>query len=566
MNLLIKNASVMDVIKDSEYSADIYIKDGFFEKIESDINVEDIEKDGAFNIIDAEGQTAIPGLIDAHTHVELSMLSSSSFAEALLANGTTAAVLDPHDAVNVLGHKGAKYLMEEMAETDLTPVWMASPCVPSAPGYEDCYGQIMLSDVKTMIEEYDMYGIAEAMDYNRVISGEESLAEILSYGRENNLKIDGHAPCVRGDDLNTYIKAGISSDHESVTVEEQLEKFNKGMYVIIRRGSLKEPANAADLLKLTGDSPRILLSTDGCITAKDMLEHGHMNYAVAQLVEEGVSPLQAVKMASLYPAKAYGLEKYGAIAKGYKADLALIKDKKDFKVSKVIINGKNVPTSYPRSSFPKEVINSIHHRLLTAEDISIPLPIKDGHVKVNIMQITDGTLATVHETRILSVSDNHLILDDDLMYCAVIDRYRENGSIGVGIISNAGALDGALAGSIAQDTQNLIAFGNSFSDIIYALNMVIKKQGGVSFVRKEKEEFFLALPVLGILSQEPIESFVKESDKLIEEIKKHGCILNNPLLTMSLQIPLAVIPEMAITNRGLLDISNQIFIPVCEPV
>lgn len=359
MSLLIKNVAIADVLEDEIKTGDIYIRNGRFEKIAEHIDASETEEKEHLTVINGEGLTALPGLIDTHTHVELSMLSSASFAETLIQNGTTAAVLDPHDAVNVLGHKGAKYLMEEMKETELTPVWMASPCVPSAPGYEDCYGQVMLSDVKVMVEEYGMYGIAEAMDYNRVIAKEASLKEILDYGKEKGLKIDGHAPGVLGADLDTYIAAGVSSDHESVTVEEMLEKFRKGMYVIIRRGSLKEPASAKEFLDKAGDSDHILLSTDGCITAKDMAEHGHMNYALAQIVEEGVEPLQAIKLATVYPAAAYGLKDRGVIAEGYRADMILLKNLTDFKVQDVIVNGEIAKDSYPRMDYPKEVIHSI---------------------------------------------------------------------------------------------------------------------------------------------------------------------------------------------------------------
>lgn len=568
MSLLIKNVAIADVLEDEIKTGDIYIRNGRFEKIAEHIDASEIEEKEHLTVINGEGLTALPGLIDAHTHVELSMLSSASFAEALIQNGTTAAVLDPHDAVNVLGHKGAKYLMEEMKETDLTPVWMASPCVPSAPGYEDCYGQVMLSDVKVMVEEYGMYGIAEAMDYNRVIAKEASLKEILDYGKEKGLKIDGHAPGVLGADLDTYIAAGVSSDHENVTVEEMLEKFRKGMYVIIRRGSLKEPASAKEFLDKAGDSDHILLSTDGCITAKDMAEHGHMNYALAQIVKEGVEPLQAIKLATVYPAAAYGLKDRGVIAEGYRADMILVKNLTDFKVQDVIINGEIAKASYPRMDYPKEVIHSIKRDDLKEGELTIPLPegCIDGEVKVNIVKIVDGTLETIHEERKLPVKNGALILEDDLMYCAVVDRYRKDGSIGIGIISQAGALQGAFAGSVGQDTQNLIAFGTSLSDMTLAFNQVIAKQGGLSYVRDGEEKQFVGLPVLGILSQKPMDVFVEETDRLLTDLWEHGCILKNPILTMSLQISLAVIPEMAITNRGLLDIINNRFIPVCELV
>lgn len=569
MSLLIKNITIIDVLKNDIYATDIFIRNGRFEKIAEHICLDNKDKGEGLIIINGKGYTALPGLIDAHTHVELSMLSSAPFAEACIANGTTAAVLDPHDAVNVLGHRGAKYLMEEMEHTELTPVWMASPCVPSAPGYEDCCGQIMLSDVRTMVEEYGMYGIAEAMDYERVISGEESLAEILSYGKSKGLKIDGHAPCVCGEDLDTYIEAGVTSDHESVTVEEMLEKHDKGMYVILRRGSLKEPASAKEFLDKAGDSDHILLSTDGCITVEDILAHGHMNYALAQLVEEGVDVVQAVKLATCYPAKAYGLTDRGAIAEGYCADMVIVENTKDFKIKDVIVKGAFAKKTYTRCDFPEEVTHSILHKPLTKAELEIGLPEElkaAGRAKVHILKIADGTLETLHEERELPIIDGQLKLEDDLMYCAVIDRYRENGSVGTGIISKAGCLKGAFAGSIAQDTQNLIVFGDNISDMTAAMNRVIAAQGGISYVRDGMEEQFVGLPVLGILSQKPIAVFAEEIRILAERLRANGCTLKNPILTMSLQIPLAVIPEMAITNRGLLDIVNHRFIPVCEPV
>lgn len=563
MRFLIRDVQMVDVLHDKIVRTDILMGNGVFERIEPDMQIPEAND---MKVIYGNGLFALPGLIDSHSHVELSMLSSTSFAEAVLNNGTTAAVLDAHDAVNVLGPAGAKYLMQEMKNTPLTPVWMASPCVPSAPGYEDCYGQVGLPEVRTMIEEYGMYGIAEAMDYNRVIQGEASLAEILSYAREKKLMLDGHAPCVRGKDLDLYIAAGVQSDHESITVEEMQEKHDKGMIVIIRRGSLKEPASAKELLKRVGESERVLLSTDGCITVQDILKHGHMNYALAQLTAEGVSPIRAVKMATIYPAKVYGLSHMGAIEVGRKADLLLVKDLEDFKAVSVYVDGMPLLPRYNRESFPDEVTHSIHHRMLREEDIHIDVPQGEDRVKVNILSIVDGTLETRREKRTIRVKENRLCMEEDMLYCAVADRYREEGTVGTGIICGAGCFKGAVAGSIAQDTQNLIGFGNKEEDLALAMNEVIKRQGGVAFVQNGQVRDFLPLPVMGILSQKPIVEFAQEVERLLALLKQAGITLKNPLLTMSLQIPLAVIPELAITNRGLLDITQNRFIPVCELV
>lgn len=563
MRFLLRNVRLLDVVRGEIVRTDILMENGVFARIEPDMPVEqarDIKE------LSCEGMFALPGLIDAHSHVELSMLSSASFAEAVLKQGTTAAVLDAHDAVNVLGARGAAYLMKEMAHTPLTPVWMASPCVPSAPGFEDCFGQIELSDVKTMIEEYGMYGIAEAMDFHRVTEGEASLAAILSYGREKGLMIDGHAPCVRGEDLDAYIAAGVKSDHESVTVEEMLEKYEKGMYVIVRRGSLKEPASARELLAKVGETERILLSTDGCITVQDILEHGHMNYALAQLVAEGVDPMRAVRMATLYPAKAYGLTHMGAVAVGKKADLLLVKDLQHFEAVSVYVDGMPLLPSYQRETFPEEVTHSLHHRPLLDADIRIEAPEGAKAVEAAVLAIVDGTLETKKEERILQTEGRSLCLNGDILYCAVADRYREEGSVGTGLVCGAGCFHGAIAGSIAQDTQNLIGLGSSREDMLLAMNEVLKRQGGVAFVQDGGVKAFLALPVMGILSQMPAEEFAGEVQKLNGMLKEAGMTLSNPLLTMSLQIPLAVIPELAITNRGLLDVTQNRFIPVCKPV
>lgn len=569
MKYLIKNVQLVDVLTDRIYPADVLMIDGCFSRIFEYGNADGTDTcslcDGA-EIVDGKGAYALPGLIDAHTHVELSLLSSASFAEAILACGTTAAVLDPHDAVNALGAKGAWYLMEEMKGTKLTPVWMASPCVPSAPGYEDCYKQIMVEDVKTMVEEYGMYGIAEAMDYDRVIAGEESLAEILAYARQKNLRIDGHAPCVLGEDLDIYMKAGVMSDHESVTVDEMLEKYQKGMCVILRRGSLEEPAKAGDFLGRIPDTDRVLLSTDGCITAKDILAHGHMNYALAQVVREGVDPIRAVKMGTIYPAKNYGLDHMGSISEGKKADLVLVKNLETFEVQAVYVDGMPLEKNSCNMDFPEEVTRSLKRKPLTIEELQIPVPAGTDCVKVNIVHIVDGTLETGKEQRILQVKENQLCLDEDLLFCAVVDRYKEDGSVGVGLISGAGCFKGAFAGSIAQDTQNLIAIGDSLEMLLLALNYVIEKQGGIVLVQNGEVENFIPLPVLGILTQDPIEKFSADVDCLNDALCHAGLTLMNPILTLSLQLPLAVIPEMAVTNRGLLDIANKRFIDVCERI
>jgi adenine deaminase len=501
-------------------------------------------------VYDARGRFLLPGLIDAHAHIEMSYLCARAFAEAVIAHGTTGAILDPHDMMNAKGIPGVKAMVEELSATPLKGYWMAPPCVPSAPAFEDAGCTVTPGIVKACVEELGMRGIAEAMDFNRVAAREPQMMEILEYARENSLRVDGHAPCLSGKALQKYTAAGPFSDHECIAVEEMLEKYALGMYVIIRKGSIAELIDLCGFLKQLPDLSRVLLSTDGSVNSNDLCEKGYMNFALRKLVEDGVDAIDAICMATINVAEAYRLDKVGAIVPGYAADLCLVEDLQSFRVTDTFIDGQRGPFAMPEYQYTVEIC-SINHRPMQSADFRWR---QETSERANVLQVVDGTLETK-----LVVRDYP---SEDIVTVSVINRYQEDGAHSLALLAGFGPFHGALAASTAQDTQNIIVVGSDSEDMALAANTIINENGGIVAVADGKVKSFVSLPIAGILSKLSARELAAQMSALKAQLKEQGCTLTDPLFAISLQIPLAVIPEGAVTNRGLLDISKGEFIPV----
>lgn len=561
--LLIKNAKVVNVFTKEILEGAVLCRGGIIEAVfAAGEALPDADR-----CYDAHSSYLLPGLIDAHTHIEMSQLSAAPFAEAVLRQGTTTAILDPHDIVNVMDAEGAALLMDELKTTRLKGIFMAPPCVPSSPPFEDSGCSIELTQVRRMIEDYGMYGIAETMDFGRVLDQEPELKKILDWAKEKKLMIDGHAPGVSGLDLQKYRNSGPLTDHESITAEEMRERLETGMYVILRRGSLKEPVKAPEFLSGLSDTSRVLLSTDGCINVRDMTEKGHMNYALRQIVAEDIDPMTAIQLATINTASAYGLKDRGAIAPGLAADFCLVKDLKDFETEDVFTDGCLLAPGTARTSsytFPEHALHTIKHRLLTPEDFAITPPAGASKAEVRLLHLIEGTLDTKEGRATLDTAGGKLIIrpEQDITKAAVIHRYEPEGSIGLGLISGFGHINGAVACSIAQDTQNMIVTGSSEEDMTAAANQVISMNGGIAVWSEGKCIRSLPLPIAGIMTDLSAQALADEMDKITQSIKALGSTLADPVFAMSMQIPLAVIPEMALTNRGLLNVSAGEFVPL----
>jgi adenine deaminase len=518
-------------------------------------------------IIDAGGRFLVPGLIDAHTHYEMSMMSAVPFAEAVLPRGTTGALIDCHDMVNVMGMEGLRLMIEEAQRTPFKAFFTVPPCVPSSPGLEDTGCEIRLKDVQLGASFPNILGVAEAMDFNRILACEPEMMRILHWARGEGLSIDGHCPEVRGAALCTYIASGpIRTDHESTSVEEQVEKLRLGMKVILRRGSISEPTSAGELVVQVDDTSSILLSTDGCIGVSDILNQGHMDWAVRQLISEGVDPLVAIQMATINVAQAYGLDhRIGLIAPGRAADILLVDDLEQFSVSQAMVNGSLVEPSpsFPRFAYPAEALRAIDLAPVSAEDLEVHAPggLEQGEVEARVIHIVDGALATEEHIETLAAYSGSVQMDvgRDILKVAVFERYG-GGTRSVAFLSGFGLRQGALAGSIGQDAQNIVVVGASETDMALAVNRIRALHGGVVLAAQGQILEEIELPIGGIMTDVKPASLAAALGRLEGALRGLGCELSAPVFALSLQITLIVIPELKLSNRGLVNASTAEFV------
>lgn len=563
-DLLIRNARVVNVFTKQVEDVEVAIGAGTI----AWVGKPDPDKPRpAAAVFDAGGKYLIPGLIDAHCHIEMSFMSPIPFAKTILAHGTTAAVLDMHDVCNA-GIECMHSFALELAQTPLNVILMIPPCVPGTPTLEEAGAEMTLKDLQEAMRLPNAWGIAETMDFNRVLDQEPEIMSILAWSREQNLRIDGHCPELLGDDLQAYIAAGILTDHESVSLPEMLEKYRLGMRVILRRGSLQEPVRAGDLVAALPDTTNVLLSTDGCIFLDDILDKGHMNRALQAIVSEGVDPITAIQMATINVARAYGVDHHiGSIAPGRRADLVLVSDLQNFDVEAVFLGGKKYdPETYsiPPYNHPREVLNTVKMGEVSPETFQIKAPIASGEAEVRVMTIIAGTVATREEHERLPVV-NGLLQPDvsrDLLKVAVFDRYRKGGNHALGIVRGFGLKKGAFGGSVGQDSQNLVVVGSSDEDMALVVNTIREMQGGIVFAADGQVVAKVSLPVAGIMSSTEPRGLQRQFRELHQKLWDMGSKQDNPSFDLSLLLTCAVIPELKITNRGLVDALSGQFVPL----
>ena len=561
-DLLIRNANVVNVFLKKVELKNVAVVDGYIAGIYPADDVTDAKK-----VIDAEGKYLIPGLIDAHTHVEMSYTSAVPFAEGVLPHGTTTVIMDPHDTVNAMGNDGMSMLAEEFTKTPLKVILMTPPCVPSAPIFEDAGFEVTRDSLVESMKTPLVKGIAETMDFNRVLSKEPGIMEIIAHGRENSLLFDGHAPCVVGRDASAYYGTGpIRTDHESIDVEEAYEKYGLGVHIIIRRGSIADPIHAGKLTSMLPDTSGLLLATDGTMNVHDIIHNGHMNYVLKQVVAEGVDPVTAVQMATINTARAHHIDhKVGAIAPGLEADMVLLEDLKDFKAIKTFVNGAEIPENptFPRYEYPARAKQSIKIKEFTPDDIKLEAPGK-AKALVRALTVQNMSLDTTIDEFEMAVENGEIKSDisRDLLKCTVIERYGRGKGHSVGIIRGFDLKKGAIAGSIGQDTQNIIALGTNDADICAAINELARIQGGMVLVEDGEVKATIELPIFGIMTEKTFKELEKDFVKFFAEYAAMGGTLNDPVFTLSLLIALVVIPDGGISNRGLVDVMGGNFLDV----
>lgn len=500
----------------------------------------------------SETQYILPPFIDAHVHIESAMTTPSEFAGIAVKFGVAGVVCDPHEIANVLGVKGIRYMIDNGKNVPFKFFHSAPSCVPVT-SFETAGAVINAVETAKLLADKDIYCLAEVMDYAAVIRRDPEVMAKIAAAHANGKPVDGHAPSVRGKDLQAYVSAGISTDHECYTLEEAEEKIRLGMKIQIREGSAAQ--NFEALYPLIDKYPdHVMLCTDDC-HPDDLLE-GYMNTRISRAISKGLNLFNVLQAAILNPVKHYRLP-IGLLQPGDPADLIVIDNLKEFSVSQTYIDGQLV---YDRgktlfSSVPAKPVNHFLAKKITADAIRVP----DAGEKIRVIEIIDKELITGCGIETPTICDGHIVSDPkrDLLKIVVLNRYTENAVPAVGFIRNFGLKRGAVANTVSHDSHNIIAIGTDDDSIVRAINEVIDSQGGIVAVDGE-QTFAMPLPIAGILSDRAADEAAKQYQILHRQVKAMGSPLTAPLMIMSF-MALIVIPDLKICDKGLFDVQKQNF-------
>ena len=503
--------------------------------------------------IDAAGAYLVPGFIDAHMHIESSKLTVDEFARAVLAHGTTAVVADPHEIANVLGTDGIHWLIDSCADLPLDVFIMASSSVPASP-FESPHRPFTTGDIESLLRRHRTIGVAEMMNFPGVIAGNDSEVAKLQIGLTDH--VDGHAPGVRGLALNAYIAAGIRSDHEATTYEEALEKRRLGMWVMLREASIAR--NLRDLLPLVKR-----YGTERCMFCTDdrepsfIMEEGHIDQMVRVAVEEGISPEDAVVMATLNPATYHRLRNLGAIAPGYQADILVLDDLRSFVPRQVLKRG--VPPRFVKLEVPEWVRQTVHLADVRASSFSVAA----GPKRIRVIRVIPSQLLTGTELVAPTTRDGCIVADPkrDLVKIAVLERHHASGRIGLGFATNVGLKRGAFASTVAHDAHNVVVLGVDDADMAACALRMPEIGGGIVIAEGGRVVDELPLPVAGLMSDQPLAAVHSRMHSMEQRLAGMGVTMNAPFMTLSF-LALSVIPELKITDRGLVDVTRFELVPL----
>ncbi len=504
-------------------------------------------------VLDIGGRYLAPGLINGHTHVESSLLDIPQYARAVVGRGTLAVVTDLHELANVCGLEGIRYVLDCARHLPLDIFLLAPSCVP-ATGLETSGASLDATDIRHLLRWRGVIGLGEVMNFPGVLHGDAGIMDKISLAQGK--VIDGHAPGVTGKELTAYIAAGIHSDHESVSLEEAREKLRQGMYIMLREGSSEKNLDA--LLPLVTDKTykRCLLVVDdrSCV---DLLQDGDIDAVVRRAIHLGLDPVRAIQLATINPADYFRLNRLGAIAPGYMANLIVLGDLPRFQVDMVFYRGKPVakegeplfPVYQTRSQGLRETVNI---KPFPIEALKL---VPSGESEL-VIEVVPGQIITRKRRERVKVSGGAIEPDTgrDILKLAVVERHRATGNIGLGLVSGFGLKRGALASSIAHDSHNIVAVGTGDEALFTAIMEVERLGGGMVATAGNRVLASLPLPIAGLLSDQPLETVAGKLGRLEQVARELGTGLTSPFATLSF-LALPVIPELRLTDRGLVDVN-----------
>ena len=554
-DLVLKNAKIVDVFQAKILIGDIAISDGYIAGI-----------GGSYQGVEERnytGKYVAPGFIEAHIHIESSYVSPEEFSRVFIPRGTTTILADPHEIVNVAGLKGLDYMVNAAKNAKMDIRYMMPPCVP-ATNFETSGADLYADDMEDALKTGEVDGLAELMNFPGVINADDKMIDEILMAKKYGARIDGHAPQVVGKDLNAYIAAGPANDHECSTLEEAEERLARGMYLLLREGSVTQDLRKLLPIVNTANSRRCLLSGDD-VQAKTAINKGHLDNSIRICIDEGLNPITAIQMATLNPAEYCGLNDRGAIAPGRRADMVVFESLEDFAVEETYILGEKLSQGneylsevnyYPIDS----VESSMHVKDFTREKLQLHL----NSDKVRAIGVVPGEVLTTEEhVTVRRDGDGNFVYNDqeDVTKIVVVERHHNTGNVNVNLLSGYGIKAGAIAISIGHDSHNIIATGTNDDDIFMAVNELIKQEGGAVVVKDEKVISRMELKIAGLMCNLPAEKMIAQQDALDEAVHEELGVPDNvnPVMTLSF-MPLAVIPKLKITDKGLVDVEKNAFV------
>ena len=560
-DLVIKNISVIDVFQCSSFICDVAIKNGFIVGL----------GDYSGNIeVNGTGKFICPGLIDSHAHIESSMLTPNEYYKTALLHGVTSLIADPHEIANVLGQAGIKFMIDSAQNIPFDFYFMLPSCVPSTP-FENSGAVLTSSDLKDFYSNSKVLGLAEVMDYPSVANCNDDMINKLYDAISNNSIIDGHGAGLNSHSINVYSTANIKTDHECATYEQLIDRIRRGIYVLMREGTVAKNLN--ELIKGASifNSRRICLCTDDK-HIDDLAHNGSIDTSIKMCIKGGLAPEIAIQMATLNAAECYNLKNKGAIAPSYVADFLILDSLEEFKINSVYKNGKLVVSNnilindVKYSNVYPSLSNYIKLPTLTKDTLKID--VKNKSI-LNVIELIPNKLESNHlklDISKLNFDDEFISLTttDNLLKIAVIERHKNTGNVGVGVLKGLNFKSGAIATTIAHDSHNLIVCGTNDADMLFAVEELKKINGGIIIVKDGTVLASVSLEIGGIITARNSDDVISDLDKLHDALKIIAPdITFNPFLTLSF-LSLPVIPDIKITDKGLFDVKNFNFIDVCE--
>ena len=548
--LLFKNAQLVNVFSGEIHDANVAVDDGRV------IGFGDYD---AKEIIDLDGAYLAPSLIDGHFHVESTMVTIPEFARAVVPHGTGAMVIDPHEYANVLGMDGIRYVLESSKNLPIDFFIMLPSCVP-ATHLETAGARFTADDLRLMIADDRIAGIAELMNYPGVFLGHESELAKIEAGRGK--VIDGHAPGLRGKNLNAYALAGVRSDHESTELEEAREKLRLGLHLLVREGSTER--NLEDIIALVTpeNSANCSFATDDKLPG-DLVDEGHIDHSIRKAIALGVAPVTAIQMGTINTARYYRLKNHGAIAPRYWADFIVFDDLTKFQIKRVYKkgalvaeNGKYLREKSPVTEQPRSTMN-LSYRAPADFEVRVPAGASASAKKIRVIEIVPHQIVTKEVLETPRIFDGQIVSDieRDILKLVVVERHRATGNVGVGFVRGFGLKRGALGSTVAHDAHNVVVVGVSDADIVAAIQALEAMRGGQVAIADGKIEAALPLPIAGLVSDQPLESVIAKMVELKAAAARLGCALDAPFMSLSF-LSLSPIPALKLTDQGLVDAVN----------